>query len=44
MAKLLDAGIIQKLNEIAMPSPKLYECVYTVEASDENVTVLEKNS
>jgi hypothetical protein len=34
MDKLFKAGIIEKLNEIATPAPKLYECVFTVEAPD----------
>jgi hypothetical protein len=31
MEKLLAAGVIQRLNEIAKAAPKLYECVYTIE-------------
>ena len=44
LQKLLDAGIIQKLNEIATAAPKLYKCVYTVEAPIVDATVRQENS
>jgi hypothetical protein len=34
MEKLFEAGIIQKLNEIATPAPKLYLCVSSVQVKD----------
>jgi len=42
--KLLNAGIIEKLNEIATPAPKQYECVFTVEVPEADVIVSRKRS
>jgi trans-aconitate methyltransferase len=39
MEKLLAAGIIQRLNEIATPAPRLYECVYTAEVPNAEAIV-----
>jgi hypothetical protein len=39
MEKLVEAGIIQKLNEIATPAPRLYECVYTSEVPNADAIV-----
>lgn len=44
MYELLKAGIIEKLNEIATPAPKLYECVFTVEVPNADAIVLRTRS
>jgi len=43
MDKLFKAGIIERLNEIATPAPKLYECVYTLEEPDADAIVSQKH-
>ncbi len=44
MNRLISAGIIAKLNEIATPAPKLYECVFTVEVPDADAIVSRERS
>jgi hypothetical protein len=39
MEKLFEAGIIQRLNAIATPAPRLYECVYTTEVPNADAIV-----